>query len=318
MDEDDELGALSESAREIITDFVSRFESWIHQDQEASKLFDDESSLQHHSQLIKRHLARISQLPPEEEARALSENVGRSHILHDVRISWYILAYNKVFEAYHQIQNKNLQDTPNIDEFRRIWLKDVGQTLDTYHQLLTERHFNENWALKKSIFELDLQAKTDPLTGVLNRRGFRSELDGKQESGAFILLDLDNFKIVNDVQGHVEGDKILEKLSTMVQSQLRRGDLFGRIGGDEFAIWLPSAGSEDLSVVSETLRRILGTIPFREWKIGISAGVSLKPSDASSFDDLYAKADEALYRAKSVADFTLCFYDTKGSESLNF
>ena len=318
MDEDDELGALSESAREIITDFVSRFESWIHQDQDASKLFDDESSLQHHSQLIKRHLARISQLPPEEEARALSENVGKSHILHDVRISWYILAYNKVFEAYHQIQNKNLQDTPNIDEFRRIWLKDVGQTLDTYHQLLTERHFNENWALKKSIFELDLQAKTDPLTGVLNRRGFRSELDGKQESGAFILLDLDNFKIVNDVQGHVEGDKILEKLSTMVQSQLRRGDLFGRIGGDEFAIWLPSAGSEDLSVVSETLRRILGTIPFREWKIGISAGVSLKPSDASSFDDLYAKADEALYRAKSVADFTLCFYDTKGSESLNF
>lgn len=317
MDEDDELGALSESVREIIIDFVSRFEIWIRQATEAGKLFDDEGALQHHSQLIKRHLAQISQLPPEDEARALSENVGRSHILHDVRISWYILAYNKIFESYHQIQNKNLQSMPNIDEFRKIWLKDVGQTLDTYHQLLTERHFNENWALKKSIFELDLQAKTDPLTGVLNRRGFRSELDGKQESGAFILLDLDNFKIVNDIQGHVEGDKILEQLSTIVQSQLRKGDLFGRIGGDEFAIWLPSAGSEDLPVISDTLRRILRTIPFRQWKIGISAGVALKPTDASSFDDLYAKADEALYSAKSVADFTLCFYGQTGSESLS-
>lgn len=316
MDNEDDLERENSATDQIIEDYIRRFTIWIESHPEAKAALEKSSSMQIHNQQMRAHFKAISQNTKIHELIELSRRIGESHIKNSVRISWYIVAYNKVFESYHAVQNKGTKDVPNIDAFRQVWLRDVGQTLDTYHELLTQKHDEENNALKKSIFELNRQAMTDPLTGILNRRGVRAQIDNQPNSGAFILLDLDNFKKVNDQKGHLVGDKMLQELAQIIDSRLRRGDIIGRIGGDEFALWLPLQNTFEISSITKVVKRIVGEVPFHKWNIGISAGVAIRPEQAKTFDDLYAKADEALYNAKSISDFSLSMFGSTESASL--
>lgn len=316
MNEEEDSEKQNSATEQIIADYVRRFTTWVESHPESKATFERSSSIEIHNQKVAEHFRTISKETRMRDLVELSKHIGESHIQNNVRISWYIVAYNKVFEAYHAIQNRGIKGMPNIDAFRQTWLQDVGQTLDTYHELLTQQHNEENNALKKSISELDKQAKTDPLTGILNRRGVRAEIDNQTNPGAFILLDLDNFKMINDQQGHLVGDEILQELAQRIDSRLRRGDIIGRIGGDEFALWLPLQNTFEISVITKVVNRIFSEVPFQKWNIGISAGVAIRPEQATTFDELYAKADEALYVAKSISNFSLCIFGSTKSTSL--
>jgi diguanylate cyclase (GGDEF)-like protein len=146
---------------------------------------------------------------------------------------------------------------------------------------------------------LKVISRTDPLTGVLNRRGFEERMgaalrtaERTGEPVALLLLDLDGFKPVNDRDGHAAGDALLQWVAERIQSCLRPADGVGRVGGDEFAIVAPDVdarGANDLAA------RIVRTL---EERIGASVGVAGHPSDGASADDLHRCADEALYRIK--------------------
>lgn len=301
---------ISKSLDQLIDQFIELFSANIRNNPTMEEHLNSKSSLEHHNELMRNHLKHIYANDESGDSFELSQKVGRSHIKYDVRLSWYLLNYNKIFEVYHASQAEDILELPDLDEFRRIWLVDAGNTLDAYYELLVQQHLRENRLLQESLVELDIQAKTDPLTEILNRRGLRHEIDNSNSSGIFILLDLDNFKSVNDLQGHLIGDKVLTDIAKGLTSELRKGDLIGRIGGDEFSLWLPAPVEMTTGEIKNIVRRLFADIPFEKWKIGISGGIVMRPEDGTTFDELYAKADSALYRAKLKGPSTLFRYGT--------
>ncbi|MEK1904801.1 MAG: sensor domain-containing diguanylate cyclase [Pseudomonas sp.] len=156
--------------------------------------------------------------------------------------------------------------------------------------------------------ELHRLATIDVLTGVNNRRHFfdqaASLFDEARNSGsalAFMLLDIDDFKKINDSYGHQIGDRVLQRVAHCGAYVLRRDDLFGRIGGEEFAAIFPGCDAQQALQVAERLQREVQRLQFtvdeQTFGVTISQGLtSLLPGD--DLDDLYIRADEAMYRAK--------------------
>ncbi len=156
--------------------------------------------------------------------------------------------------------------------------------------------------------DLDRIATIDPLTGAYSRRAFMNhaerELARAQRNGApltLLLLDLDRFKRVNDTFGHLAGDALLRLFSETVTTRLRRTDLFGRYGGEEFCLLLPDTDRSGAAALAEALRRdvVARPLPFQGHEI--TASVSIGIAACRSGEDLdaaLAAADLALYRAK--------------------
>ena len=148
----------------------------------------------------------------------------------------------------------------------------------------------------RSVGRLELQASTDALTGLANRRVFLEALDRLRPGGAIVFLDLDHFKRLNDSQGHAAGDAVLVGFARALRSCVRDGDCAARYGGEEFALVLPSAASVDMTpaaqVVVQRLReRWDGPVTF-------SAGIAThRQGDAPS--TTLARADAAVYEAKA-------------------
>ncbi len=148
------------------------------------------------------------------------------------------------------------------------------------------------------------QAKSDPLTGLANRRGFE---EGMRQiavrEGALIYADYDGLKQLNDALGHDAGDAAIIHFARVIREQIRAGDTAARIGGEEFAVWLPRA-SLDLGMrIAERIRIKLGTTPWdwngRHWPLSASFGVAACPETDRSIENLPAQADAALYVAKN-------------------
>ncbi len=146
-------------------------------------------------------------------------------------------------------------------------------------------------------------ATLDPLTGLHNRRGFDEAFNlitAKQ--GALVYADLDRFKSLNDTLGHPAGDAALVHFGRIIREQIRSGDVPGRIGGEEFAVWLPETSLELGARIAERIRLKLGTTAWdwrgRQWPLSASFGVAACPETSTSLDNLPAQADSALYVAK--------------------
>ena len=146
-------------------------------------------------------------------------------------------------------------------------------------------------------------AASDPLTGLVNRRGLEqalSRVDARE--GALIFADLDRFKQLNDTLGHPAGDAALIHFARILKEQVRGGDVAARIGGEEFAVWLPGATLELGKRIAERIRIKLGTTEWewqgRHWPLSASFGVAACPETNSDLANLPAQADAALYVAK--------------------
>lgn len=174
--------------------------------------------------------------------------------------------------------------------------------------------------------KLQYLATRDPLTNLYNRREFEHLLDKaianssrNMETFALFLIDIDNFKSINDTLGHIYGDHFLKQFSEQLVSLTRRGDILARVGGDEFIIITSSLKMP--SMVKKLAERIVDglNIPFNvEEKLltgTVSVGVSVYPFDGNSTDELFKNADIAMYNAKKSGKNTYRCYTEKISNA---
>ena len=162
---------------------------------------------------------------------------------------------------------------------------------------------------------LEMQARCDPLTGLLNRRGLGGQFDFAialaRRSGrplSLLTVDVDHFKRVNDTHGHGVGDQVLQGLARTLQQRLRRSDVAARIGGEEFVALLPDTGLEEAQAAADALRLAVAAQEHPQvGHITISLGVSaLRAGDEDSASALMQRADAALYQAKGEGRNRVC------------
>jgi len=158
------------------------------------------------------------------------------------------------------------------------------------------------------------QATIDHLTGVLTRSAFTRRanalLDSRQKHAqalplTLMMLDIDHFKSINDRHGHAVGDQVLRQFARSLQDQLNDGELLARMGGEEFVVMLAGLAPERATLIAERLRRAVQDLHLAQrdarLQITVSIGLDGCAADmaAPSLDELMARADEALYRAKA-------------------
>ena len=158
--------------------------------------------------------------------------------------------------------------------------------------------------LKDAYRQLDLLASTDWLTQCLNRRAFTNAAMAKTASGrpgALLVIDADSFKTVNDRFGHDMGDEALQRIAQVIRQSVREGDLVGRLGGEEFGIFLADAAPDLVQQIAERIREDVMDIPFTPGaaphQLSVSVGVAICEMTAP-FAELFRLADQQLYAAK--------------------
>lgn len=141
--------------------------------------------------------------------------------------------------------------------------------------------------------------RTDPLTGLLNKKAIVEEIklsidQCRNSSFTLILFDIDDFKSINDQQGHLAGDRILSQVAGIALSSIRNRDRVGRYGGDEFIILLPNTSLKDAYYVGKRLLERAA----KDLSCTLSLGIAVYPVDGQTADDLISRADQGLYEAK--------------------
>ncbi len=163
--------------------------------------------------------------------------------------------------------------------------------------------------LRTLVNPLKRKAYIDGLTGINNRLGFKQSiadiLTNKKAKGTFFLIDLDNFKIVNDSLGHPVGDDVLVHTAHTLNRVFRRGDIIARLGGDEFVVYAPTMEEKEIIIAKaqEFHARIKKKYTLSEGCdiiITASIGVAMYPDNGSNYEQLYRNADTALYEAKNT------------------
>jgi len=214
------------------------------------------------------------------------------------------LVAGEQIQVEYQLKKKN--GTP-------IWCSLSGKALD--NDIPPDLSKGVLWIVdditsrKKLEFRLRNLASRDYLTGLYNRRQFinlaQKEFDRckrKDYIMAFFMIDIDHFKQINDRYGHAIGDEALKLFASICISCMRNIDVFGRVGGEEFAVFLPDTGKEQAVSVAERLRQSVAEASFlngdEEICFTISIGISVFQVFMTNIDDMMMDADAALYRAK--------------------
>jgi len=215
-----------------------------------------------------------------------------------------IVRTRKALEDKEQELHRHLEDI----DLERAMVEQQAQQMVQMAEDLALR----NKEIEKSRAESDFQARHDELTGLPNRRFFADYLTQVlgvagpvKAHKAVLFIDLDNFKPVNDLLGHEEGDRLLRKVALRLTSSVRDSDFVARLGGDEFAViaaMKPENGLDGVRIVAERILEELNlTIEESDPPITIAAsiGIALYPTDADSRDELLRAADKAMYEAKN-------------------
>ncbi len=195
-------------------------------------------------------------------------------------------------------------------EGHELWVRAINSVeLDEENMPIMRGLFLDITEQKTAEERIVYLAEHDSLTGLINRRRFQKELERVlsysqryQQQGALLFIDLDQFKYVNDTYGHQYGDEYLLDVSRRLSQVLRRSDILGRLGGDEFGVVIPKCSFEEAHTVGMAL---LGALAHENLELGgrvvpvsASIGVALFPSQSAVPSDLLAKADAAMYTAK--------------------
>lgn len=244
-------------------------------------------------------------------------------------ILWFFLIYVLLSDKNSSVLQRVIAVLYGVEMALLIFRAYIGIVLDESMSLMSRSLYNVLFFLclylimlmgniglilmakEKSDFDLINAATYDELTNIFNRRTFLLHakesillFSKRKEPISFFLIDVDNFKKINDIHGHFSGDMVLKDFATIIKSQFRDYGLFGRFGGEEFTVLLPGANEKEALEVAEKLRKItedasVSVSTNHTIKYTISIGiVTVIPEESTSIDTLYKLSDDALYRAK--------------------
>jgi diguanylate cyclase len=225
----------------------------------------------------------------------------------------HVEKYGRILnETSSGLGNRNLSSGDLLQKIIGAISAATNSTIDRGKQVavtLSEKTA-ELESVKVKLEEYKRLADTDPLTHISNRRAFDTEIPKIYNSNkgilfnALILADIDCFKNINDRFGHPVGDKIIQIIADIFQSGVRDGIFVARTGGEEFALIVEGASEDTTYEIAERIRTLIEQTPFTSSQTGanygavtISMGICMA-SEADSAEDLYTKADRALYRSK--------------------
>lgn len=201
-------------------------------------------------------------------------------------------------------------DLALVDSFSTPWIPFINETFRLVVFIFMAYLVSE---LKNVYVAQERLARTDPLTGMLNRRAFLEEMEaelGKIKRYGYVVsviyIDVDDFKDVNDQLGHAGGDRLLCAISGIIQSNIRIIDRAGRLGGDEFGLLLPQTGCEAAYLVATKIKRKLLNINWGgTWPPSVSMGVATYECLPESVHEMIKQADTLMYAAKKNGKNTI-------------
>ncbi len=221
---------------------------------------------------------------------------------------YMVLPMSRLLDQTHKITQGTMTEPcvwEGDDEFATL-----GKTIEAMRQKIFAR-----------LREVYLEARTDELTGISNRRDFLERVERdlarcyeQKQPFSLMMFDLDEFKQINDQYGHSVGDQILNIVSLSLKQNLRNGDLFARWGGEEFLLALPGTSKNQAYLLAEKLRRVLFNTPYpKNVHVTASFGV-LEAQGTESFQTLLDAADAAMYLAKKRGKNQVVIYDPDNTE----
>lgn len=233
----------------------------------------------------------------EEYIQGYLDTFGSEHVLGAYEKGIHNLSYD-----FLCAEDKTSYHWMRINAQIFFWHSDQSVRMITYRKNIDAEKRRELGLLEETL--------RDSMTGLYNKRAteklIAEDLAKDNESDkkhAYLIIDIDRFKNINDNFGHAFGDEIISEFSAELKSQFRNDDIVGRIGGDEFAVFLKNY--DQLDSIREKLDRICAKFARKEFgqkqnfHLSASIGVSLFPEHASSYAELYEKADQALYYSKT-------------------
>lgn len=240
----------------------------------------------------------------------------------------------KIIE-YYQNHVSDLQEKGKI-EIEEIMTVAPGRMIKIRRNILKDSSYGfledisvENARTKQLIQSLEEEKEKnyiDSLTGIYNRTKVKEYIDDfvskdTNMQGVIILMDLDNFKSINDQLGHMEGDLVLKKFAEILKTQFRTSDIVARLGGDEFIVFLPNfiskAGLETkIDHILSIIRQELSSY-YEQYNLSVSIGIAYLGGNNKTYEDLYQSADDAMYTAKRGGKngYFLGDYQTKDKDA---
>lgn len=247
-----------------------------------------------------RHIFRIRSEGDYEDAFA---EMMRSEI--DVRD---VAEVEKLFSPQALLEMAKDESGPD-EVFARYRLKNARPVVWMESRAVFMRHEIPQYVcMIATDVTAQMECQKEPLTGLLNRKAMEKSIDAILKSVpegnnvTFLAIDVDSFKRVNDALGHETGDRLLVKIAEILRKEFRRSDLISRMGGDEFAVFIPDGLPPKIIAqkVEETVRRVNRISEHEHWPVatGISIGSCTVPGRGMSFAELYRAADYAMYHQK--------------------
>ncbi|OHE05952.1 MAG: diguanylate cyclase [Sulfurimonas sp. RIFOXYD12_FULL_33_39] len=240
-----------------------------------------------------------------------SELVGQNAIIYYLDDISYNTAREKILNT-DKSSYINMEHQLKRKDGKLIWCKFVGSQIE-----LTKDSTAMIWSIlditaqKEMQEKLEKQATMDYLTELYNRRYFTSRLEeevlkikrDKNSTTSLMIFDLDKFKQINDTLGHLTGDFVLKKFADIIKKNLRKTDIAGRVGGEEFAMILPNTDITNASILANRIREEVSnkiiTIDKKDINFTVSIGLTALSYDDINSDSAFARADNALYMAKA-------------------
>lgn len=245
------------------------------------------------------------------DTKELLDAINRAEIYRYVTKPWdnseILVVLQQSVEHYRLLKENQELIESLADKNRRLEEKEK-ELLGVNENL--EKAVEERTAqLREANEKLSELAMTDPLTRLANRRAFFQKFSEEiarsrryQHTLLIAMIDVDHFKTFNDMEGHVFGDEALKKIAQLFSSNLRKTDLLGRYGGEEFILMLPETPVGGGLEKCERLRNLIETTTFQgkdhSAYLSVSIGVAMFPEHADNMEDLVKAADHALYQAK--------------------
>lgn len=294
---------------------IDEFYQHLHQFDELRAILSDPALLTRLKQSQRDYLLSLGSGPGVVEYAERRLRIGLVHERIGLAQKWYLGAYRLLFELVtRRLTERYAADgrrlASQILTLNKILRLDEIFVVEAYYYMTTQRITQSLAELTEAHRQLEMLSRLDPLTQIHNRRSLMEALDKELQRSrryhrhlALLFLDVDHFKAVNDRYGHAFGDRVLQRITQIAGRLIRLPDIFGRYGGEEFAIGVVECDPVMACEIAERIRQTIARTTF-EWdnqkaQITVSIGIALTAPAVEKIDTLIEQADRALYQAKA-------------------